>query len=742
MKFPPSKKNRRCIFTAILILILSGLVFIKPIQANTPIDKAITTPTDIQDDDLTSIRINLDDLPEEFIELPENQLSRMETMMGGLLTGLEEATLINLTGYSTPDQANVLISAIIVPLTPKEIILVDQQIINPDSVEALATNIGGSDPITLDFKGYDDLGNTRFGFSTQVSFFNLDYVVVRRNYLLIEVAYLYREDTEPLRNAIKEAKRLDERAIAIVGLGEQSGFRPVDLFVPKLTTYVPTPLDISTDPGVLGTNLFLAALIVIGFSIGVELMTRTLGEREGDWWKKIKPAVFVKELEEKIAARLRVRKNHSRIINVAKFFIVIFFYGLVFSLLDRSWNPFSITGVVLFVNMTVAYGIVGLLDDIVQWVRLRKWQVSADFSVQPASIFLSSFSTLTSRLFQLVPGLMFGTPKALRVNEALLDDAKQLKLHQISTTTILGTGVGLWSITTVTTVLQRFTLPSFLRNVVGGMEGFFLIIFAVAVENTFIQMLGFSGSVGDSFKRKSRWLWLCAVGIVTFLFYHTLINPRGELAEAFRTGNVQISLIAMIVFNVVAFSIWGYFRYLDRLAKLPLGQIEPGSDSHTLITAGMPSKKANLLMEEPSVLSEQIDVNTKEDMHVVNIYYARPGELKTCPVCMQAIKAEARICRFCRVLFEVKLRGYCVQEHAVVEADSEGKCKQCNHDLDDLHIESRLLEDSTGVALKTPAYPINQNQTDMRNCPYCGRSIKAKAVLCRYCQNKLSNLDS
>ena len=742
MKYPQSNQIRKAILTAVLILIFSSFLLIIPVQAKTIIEEGIFATTKQEEDDLTSIRINLSDLSEEFIDLPENQLSRMETMMGGLLSGLEKASLINLTGYSTPDQADLLISAIIVPLTPKEIILVDQQILSPDSVEVLASNIGGSDTNTLDFKGYHDLGNTRFGFSTHVSFFHLDYVVVRRNFLLIEVAYLYREDTEPLLNAIKEAKRLDEKAIAIVGRGEQSGFRPADLLVPELTTYVPTPLDISTDPGVLGTNLFFAALIVIGFSIGVELMTRALSEHEGDWRKKIKPASFLSMFEEKVAARLRVRTGQSRIIRVVKFLVVIFFYGLVFSLLDRSWNPFSITGVVLFVNMTIAYGIVGLLDDIVQWMRLRKWQVSADFSVQPASIFLSTFSTLTSRLFQLVPGLMFGTPKALRVNEELLDDAKRIKLHRISTTTILGTGIGLWLITSVTTILQRFQLSSFLRNVVGGIEGFFLIIFAVAVENTFIQMLGFSGSVGESFKRKSRWLWLCAIVIVSFLFYHTLINPRGELAEAFRTVNVQISLIAMIVFIVFAFSVWEYFRYLDRPARLALGPIEPSSDSLPLITAVMPSKKADLLSEEPPILSLQEGVNTKEDSHDVKIIYVRLGESKTCPVCMQPIKAEARICRFCRVLFEVKLRGYCVQDHAVVEADPQGKCKLCNHDLDDLHIESRLLVDSTGVALKTPAYPINQSQTDMRNCPYCGRSIKAKAVLCRYCQNKLSNLDS
>jgi len=76
----------------------------------------------------------------------------------------------------------------------------------------------------------------------------------------------------------------------------------------------------------------------------------------------------------------------------------------------------------------------------------------------------------------------------------------------------------------------------------------------------FVQMLGFSGGVGQALKRKSGWLWIVALTGVTFAFFHTLINPRGELAEALESANVIVFLCAAAVFIVGAFGLWLFFR--------------------------------------------------------------------------------------------------------------------------------------------------------------------------------------
>jgi hypothetical protein len=246
--------------------------------------------------------------------------------------------------------------------------------------------------------------------------------------------------------------------------------------------------------------------------------------------------------------------------DIAKLLGIILFYGLAFSLLDRTWKPFSLTGLVLFLDMTIAYGIVGIADDIMQWRALKKWGISTEIGIRPTNVLISVISISTSRLVGIVPGLMFGTPEALRVDASTLDKAKRNRLLKISATTFLVVGFGLWLLTIATSLIQRLSLPGTLVNLIGGFEGFLLVIFAVALENTFIQMLGFPGGFGRALKQKNRWLWFGGLVGITFIFYHTLINPRGELVEALQEINVILFLSIAVAFIIIAFGLWLYFR--------------------------------------------------------------------------------------------------------------------------------------------------------------------------------------
>jgi hypothetical protein len=63
--------------------------------------------------------------------------------------------------------------------------------------------------------------------------------------------------------------------------------------------------------------------------------------------------------------------------------------------------------------------------------------------------------------------------------------------------------------------------------------------------------------------------------------------------------------------------------------------------------------------------------------------------------------------------------------------------------LEDLHIESRLIVQSDGAVQLEPTHSSpTPSQADMKNCPYCGKQIKAGAVICRYCKNELSQIET
>jgi len=346
-------------------------------------------------------------------------------------------------------------------------------------------------------------------------------------------------------------------------------FRPAGPLTPEITTYIPTPLDLSSKPTVIGTNLLLAILTMIPFAAAAELFTVTLTENE-EYLKrrirKIPPVAYLRHLNKKIEKILDKKMRHYPAVrNIAQLLSVILFYGLVFSLLDHTWKPFSRSGLILFISMTIAYGLVGLADDIIQWRTLKKWKVPAEFSVHTTNLLISVISVSTSRLLTIVPGMMFGTPEALRVDESTLGIVKRNRLLKISAVTFLVIGSGLWLMTIATSLIQSLLLPGFLTNFVGGFEGFLLLVFAVALENTFVQMLGLPGGFGRALKQKNRWLWFAGLVAVAFIFYHTLINPRSELVEALQETNVVLFLSVSVVFIVIAFGLWLYFRMKRKL---------------------------------------------------------------------------------------------------------------------------------------------------------------------------------
>jgi len=354
---------------------------------------------------------------------------------------------------------------------------------------------------------------------------------------------------------------------------DEQPFRSAGFYTPDYTTHLPTFIDTAkTEPKVIYANVLLAILTMIPFAVASELFKNILSENEEDLKRKIRrmrPVAYLERLNKKIKKSMDTKMDRHLIArNIAQLSGVILFYGLANSLLDPTWKPFSIKGLVLFIEMALAYGILGFGDDIMQRRALKKWGVDAGFSVQPKNLLVSAASISASRLFALVPGIMFGAPVVLKADKTTLGIAKRDKLSKISLFTFLVIGSVLWLMTTATYYLQKFFQSGALHDVIGEIEGFLLIGFAVALQNTFIQMLGLPGGFGYTMRQRNRWVWFIGLVAVTFVFYVTLINPRRGLVEALQKNGVILFLSIAVAFMVVTFGLWLHF-YFRKKHKLP-----------------------------------------------------------------------------------------------------------------------------------------------------------------------------
>lgn len=211
--------------------------------------------------------------------------------------------------------------------------------------------------------------------------------------------------------------------------------------------------------------------------------------------------------------------------------------------------------------MIVADGIVGILYDILQWRRIRKWQASAELSIRPTNIFLALASLGTSRVLSLLPGLMFGSPEALKVDEEKLTKQQTQTLTRISSMTYLFTCIGAWGLTSLTYILKERLVDDNALAVVGGFEAFLLIVFAVALENVFVQLLGISDGLGRKLKKSNRWGWGISLVSCAFVFLHTLLNPRSTFIESLQQGNTTLFIAVTGSFIVLTFAVFFISRW-------------------------------------------------------------------------------------------------------------------------------------------------------------------------------------
>ena len=504
--------------------------------------------------DLESVRLTPADLGAGFVNSTDSASSFFEAT-GALSAAFTSSPALadhnsTVLERRAGNQIEFVVMVLSGPVSAADQALFDAEIEPARAREQVFTWIGGANGTIIDTPG---VGERRVGIRiVSDNGVTEEMAIFRRGPVIAFVGYAWLEGTVRSTSLGDLARRLDGRLAAVVGVTPPT-FREPGLLVPELTTHIPTPLDVSTDPAVVGTNLALAALATILLTISSRLATKMLAEHEAAIARRVPAVRLVERLEARFGAALGGRVRSHRLLDLLRLAGISMFYGVVFSLLEPSWNPFSVTGAWLFVSFTIAFGVVGIADDLVQWRVARGWSLPADLAVRPTNVLLAVLSTGVSRVAAFVPGIMFGTPEALRLDTEALDDARARRLTGIGFAALLAIGGASWAVTIATTAAARSgPMPA----IVGGIEALLLVMFAATIQNLFVSLLGLSGTAGGIVRRWSPIAWVAALLAITFVFWHTLVNPMGDASTAFSTRNVQVTLGIVGGFTAVTVAVW------------------------------------------------------------------------------------------------------------------------------------------------------------------------------------------
>jgi hypothetical protein len=367
-----------------------------------------------------------------------------------------------------------------------------------------------------------------------------------------------------------------------LGLSAQS-YRPVAPGSPALTTTIPTPLDISLAPEVVGANMLWAAVATILFTIASEVFNRTLADYEAFFQRLFRPLKPIGDWRKTVGLAERLGRPvwYERL----KLALIIIIYGLTFSFLDNTWEPFSLNGIWLFITMAIAFGVVGLADDIAQWNTARRWKLPTRISIRPGNLLLALFSMLFSRTLVLTPGVMFGMPEAFEIEPEALNDQRKNRLLMLAAGVLLAILLGSWLPTILSALaLQAGTgLPqqvqSILLPLVSALQSLLLLIFAVTVQNLFLHMLALPETIGEMIKRWNRVAWFFALLLASYVFLQTLLNPNGDLARSLQTSNIRafIGTIALfLLFVVITRGLLSRAKPLEAVKPVPT----PGAEGY------------------------------------------------------------------------------------------------------------------------------------------------------------------
>ena len=356
---------------------------------------------------------------------------------------------------------------------------------------------------------------------------------------------------------------------------DSGGSQTTETAEPNFVESVPLPTQISTDPGVIGTNFGLALLFAVIFGFTSTLFNNTLkanGDRIARALAPVSRAVrrvgdggrplFRRLGNWMVAFAFRssaLRRVAPRTPHISgrwlERLVIVVLAALIYAFLDPTFG-FSHHGVGIYFALLVTVAAVTMAWEGIQaFVSARGYRIPAAVKLFPAAIAIAVLCVLLSRLSGFTPGYLYGFVGGLAFLGGHPEERKRGRLVLVGAVCLLAVSVAAWFLAMPLSKVAEggSWWATFLQSICAG-------IFVAGLEGLLFGLVPLSFMEGGSLFRWSKVLWSAMFGVALFLFWHVLLNKNSKYGAAFENTNTQVVLALLGFWTVVTVGTFLLFR--------------------------------------------------------------------------------------------------------------------------------------------------------------------------------------
>ncbi len=384
---------------------------------------------------------------------------------------------------------------------------------------------------------------------------------------------------------------------AAVGTGEGAPVLSIPGAVRTLTCQRDVIKCVSLDPAVVLTNAVLAFLITAILGLSSQLLSKSLGllrrsraadqsEGEAGRLDKLKGG-FVRVANagastvthsvrtffapESWSVGTPLIRSGLSIVMVV---IVMGLIALLAAFADPDFNPGTPRGVLIFLTLFAAIGLVGVTYSQLQIGAARRqgWQVAR--RIRPLSLIIMLLGVLLSRAIGFLPGFLIAVPAGYALITA--PEGQALNERRVVSMGLIG-AIGLAVIAWLIAIPVDLAIGSILTQVadlsasqaaaqattttlglsaLGIGQSTLLTIYVIALLLSLSVLLPFKGAAGQRVFEGGWLAWSIGFIVIAFAALQTIFNPTQSGFEVFGNASLLSIGAGLAVVSAVALSVW------------------------------------------------------------------------------------------------------------------------------------------------------------------------------------------